>query len=115
MGDVKFFAAMCSFLGANGDHLDSSPSSLIGSILGLTLIFLATRRLGYPHSLRPLPRPCRHSLVFGGSDFMHGYWDHVRHMWSMSTGPLVDSRALRGSLVLENKFTQKPCAFRSFR
>jgi len=90
MGDVKFLAAMCSFLGAMSITWILPLSSLIGSVLGLTLIFWQRGAWGTRIPYGPFLGLAAILWLFGGGDFMHGYWQHVYHMWTVSTGPIVD-------------------------
>lgn len=90
MGDVKFLAAICSFLGATSITWVLPLSSLIGSILGLSLIFWQRGAWGTRIPYGPFLGLASILWLFGGSDFMHGYWDHVAHMWNLSHSPTVD-------------------------
>ena len=90
MGDVKFLAAICSFLGAMSITWVLPLSSLIGSILGLSLIFWQRGAWGTRIPYGPFLGLASILWLFGGSDFMHGYWDHVAHMWNLSHSPTVD-------------------------
>jgi leader peptidase (prepilin peptidase)/N-methyltransferase len=90
MGDVKFLAAICSFLGAMSITWVLPLSSLIGSILGLTLIFWQRGAWGTRIPYGPFLGLASILWLFGGSDFMHGYWSHVGHLWSVSHTPDVD-------------------------
>ena len=90
MGDVKFLAAICSFLGAMSISWILPLSSLIGSILGLTLIFWQRGAWGTRIPYGPFLGLASILWLFGGADFMHGYWEHVAHMWSVSHAPDVD-------------------------
>jgi len=90
MGDVKFLAAMCSFLGAMSITWILPLSSLIGSILGLTLIFWQRGAWGTRIPYGPFLGLAAILWLFGGSTFMHGYWQHVYDMWYVSNSPLVD-------------------------
>jgi leader peptidase (prepilin peptidase)/N-methyltransferase len=90
MGDVKFLAAICSFLGAESITWVLPLSSLIGSILGLTLIFWQRGAWGTRIPYGPFLGLAAILWLFGGADFMHGYWDHVARMWNLYNSPLVD-------------------------
>lgn len=90
MGDVKFLAAICSFLGAQSITWVLPLSSLIGSILGLTLIFWQRGAWGTRIPYGPFLGLAAILWLFGGADFMHGYWNHVGHMWNLYNSPMVD-------------------------
>jgi leader peptidase (prepilin peptidase) / N-methyltransferase len=94
MGDVKFIAAICSFLGASSIAWILPLSSLIGSVLGLTLIFWQRGAWGTRIPFGPFLGLAAILWLFGGSDFMSAYWNHVGHMWNVSTGPAVDASGL---------------------
>ena len=94
MGDVKFLAAMCAFLGGTSITWILPLSSLIGSILGLSLIFWQRGAWGTRIPYGPFLGMAAVLWLFGGSDFMYGYWQNVAHVWSMSTGPAVDERLI---------------------
>jgi len=92
MGDVKLLAALCAFLGGTSITWILPLSSLIGSILGLTLIFWQRGAWGTRIPYGPFLGLAAILWIFGGSDFMYGYWHNVAHAWSMSTGPMIDER-----------------------
>jgi leader peptidase (prepilin peptidase)/N-methyltransferase len=94
MGDVKFLAAICSFLGITSITWILPLSSLIGSILGLTLIFWQRGAWGTRIPYGPFLGLATILWLFGGSDFMNGYWQHVGHMWTMSNAPMVDEHGI---------------------
>jgi leader peptidase (prepilin peptidase)/N-methyltransferase len=64
-------------------------SSLIGSILGLALIFWQRGAWGTRIPYGPFLGLAAILWLFGGSDFMYAYWNHVAHLWNMSTAPTV--------------------------
>ena len=90
MGDVKFLAAICSFLGAMSITWVLPLSSLIGSVLGLTLIFWQRGAWGTRIPYGPFLGLAAILWLFGGADFMHGYWNHVASMWNLYNSPMVD-------------------------
>ena len=90
MGDVKLLAALCSFLGASSIAWILPLSSLIGSILGLALIFWQRGAWGTRIPYGPFLGLAAILWIFGGSDFMAQYWAHVGHSWNMATGPMVN-------------------------
>jgi leader peptidase (prepilin peptidase) / N-methyltransferase len=94
MGDVKFLAAICSFLGATSITWILPLSSLIGSILGIALIFWQRGAWGTRIPYGPFLGLAAILWLFGGSDFMNAYWQHVGHMWSVSTSPPVGESML---------------------
>jgi leader peptidase (prepilin peptidase)/N-methyltransferase len=94
MGDVKFLAAMCSFLGGSSIAWILPLSSLIGSVLGIILIFVQRGAWGTRIPFGPFLGLAAILWLFGGSDFMNAYWQHVEHAWSISTGPMVDPRMI---------------------
>ena len=94
MGDVKFLAAMCSFLGAMSISWILPLSSLIGSILGLTLIFIQRGAWGTRIPYGPFLGMAAVLWLFGGSDFMHGYWEHAAQVWGEWWSPMADERLL---------------------
>lgn len=94
MGDVKFLAAMCAFLGATSITWILPLSSLIGSVLGLALIFWQRGAWGTRIPYGPFLGLAAILWLFGGADFMNGYWHHVAHMWTMTTGPAISDEAI---------------------
>jgi leader peptidase (prepilin peptidase)/N-methyltransferase len=94
MGDVKFLAAICSFLGASSIAWTLPLSSLIGSGLGLILIFWQRGAWGTRIPYGPFLGLAAILWLFGGADFMNAYWHHVGHLWDMSTGPMLDGRSV---------------------
>ena len=94
MGDVKFLAAICSFFGASSIAWILPLSSLIGSILGIALIFFQRGAWGTRIPFGPFIGLAALFWLFGGSDVMASYWQHVGHIWNMSTAPMVDAHGL---------------------
>jgi leader peptidase (prepilin peptidase)/N-methyltransferase len=94
MGDVKFLAAMCAFLGGTSITWILPLSSLIGSILGLALIFWQRGAWGTRIPYGPFLGLAAILWLFGGSDFMYGYWEHVGHVWNLWNSPMVDERLI---------------------
>ncbi len=90
MGDVKFLAAMCSFLGATSITWILPLSSLIGSVLGLTLIFWQRGAWGTRIPYGPFLGLAAILWLFGGSEFMFNYWANVSHVWNMTMSPMVN-------------------------
>ena len=94
MGDVKLLAALCSFLGGTSIIWILPLSSGIGAILGVGLIFWQRGAWGTRIPYGPFLGLAAILWLFGGSDFMYGYWDHVGHVWNMWNSPLVDERLI---------------------
>ena len=96
MGDVKFLAAMCSFLGMMSITWILPLSSLIGSVLGLTLIFWQRGAWGTRIPYGPFLGLAAILWLFGGSDFMNNYWHHVYVSWSMwnPNAPMIDEKMI---------------------
>ena len=94
MGDVKFLAAICSFLGAVSITWVLPLSAFIGSVLGLSLIFWQRGSWGTRIPYGPFLGLAAILWLFGGSEVTGAYWEHVRHMWSMTTGPMIDPRQI---------------------
>jgi leader peptidase (prepilin peptidase)/N-methyltransferase len=94
MGDVKLLAALCSFLGATSITWILPLSSLIGSALGLMLIFWQRGAWGTRIPYGPFLGLAAILWLFGGSDLTTGYWHHVASAWSTSTGPMIDEKMI---------------------
>ena len=94
MGDVKLLAAMCSFLGAMSITWVLPLSSLIGSILGLALIFWQRGAWGTRIPYGPFLGLAAILWLFGGSGFMVDYWSNVSHSLNMSLAPMVDEKMI---------------------
>jgi leader peptidase (prepilin peptidase) / N-methyltransferase len=89
MGDVKLLAALCSFLGITSISWILPLSSLIGSILGLALIFWQRGAWGTRIPYGPFLGMAAVLWLFGGKEFIDGWWANVGHTWTMSTAPTV--------------------------
>lgn len=94
MGDVKFLAAICSFLGASSIAWVLPLSALIGSGLGLALIIWQRGAWGTRIPYGPFLGLAAILWLFGGSEIMAGYWHHVGQVWHMSMGPIVQPQTL---------------------
>jgi len=92
MGDVKLLAALCAFLGGTSITWILPLSSLIGSVLGLSLIFWQRGAWGTRIPYGPFLGLAAILWIFGGSDIMNAYWHNVAHAWTMSTGPMLDEK-----------------------
>jgi leader peptidase (prepilin peptidase)/N-methyltransferase len=88
MGDVKLLAAMGSFLGIMSISWILPLSSLIGSILGIALIFWQRGAWGTRIPYGPFLGLAAVLWLFGGSDITHAYWHHVWSAWS-ANGPMT--------------------------
>jgi leader peptidase (prepilin peptidase)/N-methyltransferase len=88
MGDVKLLAAMCAFLGSMSITWILPLSSLIGSVLGIALIFYQRGAWGTRIPYGPFLGLAAVLWLFGGSDLTLAYWHHVWGAWS-TTNPMV--------------------------
>jgi leader peptidase (prepilin peptidase)/N-methyltransferase len=91
MGDVKFLAAMCAFLGGSSICWILPISSLIGAGLGALLVFVQRGAWGTRIPFGPFLGIAVILWLFGGHDFMNAYWQHVYDVWHMSTAPMVNA------------------------
>jgi leader peptidase (prepilin peptidase)/N-methyltransferase len=94
MGDVKLLAALCSFLGAMSITWILPLSSGIGAILGVSLILWQCGAWGTRIPYGPFLGLAAIVWIFGGSDFMHWYWNNAAHTWNMSTAPMIDEKMI---------------------
>jgi leader peptidase (prepilin peptidase)/N-methyltransferase len=94
MGDVKLLAAMCSFLGMMSITWMLPLSSLIGSILGVALIFWQRGAWGTRIPYGPFLGLAAVLWLFGGSAIMHFYWDNVYRSFTLYMSPMVDAKML---------------------
>jgi leader peptidase (prepilin peptidase)/N-methyltransferase len=90
MGDVKFLAAICSFLGAMSITWTLPLAAAIGAVLGLALIVWQKGAWGTRIPFGPFLGLAALAWLFGGAALTHAYWSHVGHLWNISTGPMVD-------------------------
>ncbi len=88
MGDVKILAAMCAFLGSMSITWILPFSSLVGSVLGIALIFWQRGAWGTRIPYGPFLGLAAILWLFGGSELTHTYWNHVSHAWS-TTNPMA--------------------------
>jgi leader peptidase (prepilin peptidase)/N-methyltransferase len=88
MGDVKLLAAMCAFLGSMSITWILPLSSLIGSILGIALIFYQRGAWGTRIPYGPFLGLAAVLWLFGGMEVTQAYWHHVWSAWS-TTNPMV--------------------------
>jgi leader peptidase (prepilin peptidase)/N-methyltransferase len=89
MGDVKFLAAICSFLGPTSITWVLPLSAFIGAGLGAGLIFWQRGAWGTRIPYGPFLGLAAILWLFGGASLTQAYWSHVGEMWHMSTAPMV--------------------------
>jgi len=94
MGDIKFLAAISAFLGGTSITFILPLSSLIGSILGLALIFWQRGAWGTRIPYGPFLGLAAIVWLFGGREFMFGYWENVGHVWNLWNSAIVDPTTL---------------------
>lgn len=87
MGDVKFLAAMCAFLGAMSITWILPLSSFIGSVLGLVLIFWQRGAWGTRIPYGPFLGLAAILWLFGGADFTRSYWANAGHAYQQAMAP----------------------------
>jgi leader peptidase (prepilin peptidase)/N-methyltransferase len=89
MGDVKFIAAICSFLGTASLIWTITVSSAIGAILGVAMILWQRGAWGTRIPYGPFLGLAAIGWLFGGSDLTWGWLHSVQHNWSVSHTPDV--------------------------
>jgi leader peptidase (prepilin peptidase)/N-methyltransferase len=89
MGDVKFIAAICSFLGVTSLIWTITVSSAIGAILGVALILWQRGAWGTRIPYGPFLGLAAIAWLFGGQDITWGWLHSVQHNWSVSHTPEV--------------------------
>jgi leader peptidase (prepilin peptidase)/N-methyltransferase len=89
MGDVKFVAAICSFLGLTSLIWTITVSSLIGAVLGVGLILWQRGAWGTRIPYGPFLGLAAIAWIFGGSDITWAWIHNVQHNWGVSTGPVT--------------------------
>jgi leader peptidase (prepilin peptidase)/N-methyltransferase len=87
MGDVKFIAAICSFLGPVSLIWTITVSSLIGAILGVALILWQRGSWGTRIPYGPFLGLAAVGWLFGGSVVTYDWLHTVQHNWSVSHSP----------------------------
>ena len=85
---------MCAFLGGMSISWILPLSSLVGSILGVALIFWQRGAWGTRIPYGPFLGLAAMLWLFGGSDFTYAYWETSPHTWNMSTVPMVDANMI---------------------
>jgi leader peptidase (prepilin peptidase)/N-methyltransferase len=89
MGDVKFLAAMGSFLGASSIVWILPLSSLIGSGLGFALIIWQRGAWGTRIPFGPFLGLAALLWLFGGRELYEAWWANTTHVWNVSTSPQI--------------------------
>ena len=90
MGDVKFIAAICSFLGVVSLIWTITVSSAIGAILGVALILWQRGAWGTRIPYGPFLGLAAVAWLFGGHDLTWGWLiNDVLHNWCVSHTPDV--------------------------
>jgi leader peptidase (prepilin peptidase)/N-methyltransferase len=94
MGDVKLLAAMCAFLGGMSITWVLPVSAIFGSILGVCLILWQRGAWGTRIPYGPFLGLAAILWIFGGSDFMHAYWQNTYHAWSQWNSPMIEEKMI---------------------
>jgi leader peptidase (prepilin peptidase)/N-methyltransferase len=89
MGDVKFVAAICSFLGLTSLIWTITVSSAVGAFLGVGLILWQRGAWGTRIPYGPFLGLAAIGWIFGGSDITWAWLHSVQHNWGVSTGPVI--------------------------
>lgn len=89
MGDVKFIAAISSFLGTMSLSWTIPVSAAIGAVLGVSLILWQRGSWGTRIPYGPFLGLAAIAWLFGGSYVMHAYWNQVLHVWNITHAPVV--------------------------
>ena len=87
MGDVKFVAAICSFLGMVSLIWTITISACIGSVLGLLLIVLQRGAWGTRIPYGPFLGLAAIAWLFGGNDATWAYIHNLQHNWGVVNTP----------------------------
>jgi len=94
MGDVKLVAALCSFLGITSLSWVLPLSSIIGSVLGLSLIFWQRGAWGTRIPYGPFLGLAAILWLFGGSEVTNAWWNYNFHSYSALTAPMVNEKMI---------------------
>jgi leader peptidase (prepilin peptidase)/N-methyltransferase len=94
MGDVKLLAALCSFLGILSISWILPLSSLIGAILGVTLIVVQRGAWGTRIPYGPFLGLAAILWLFGGANLTYDYWHYTTSSWSSLTAPMIDEKMI---------------------
>jgi leader peptidase (prepilin peptidase)/N-methyltransferase len=89
MGDVKFIAAICAFLGATSTLWTVVVSSIIGAVLGLAIIAVQRGSWGTRIPYGPFLGLAAVFWLFGGDYATHAYLDRILHIWNITHAPFV--------------------------
>lgn len=87
MGDVKFVAAICSFLGITSLIWTITVSSAIGAILGVVLILWQKGAWGTRIPYGPFLGLAAIAWIFGGHDITYAWLNNVEHNWGVAMTP----------------------------
>jgi leader peptidase (prepilin peptidase)/N-methyltransferase len=91
MGDIKFIAAICSFLGMVSLIWTITVSSAVGAILGVALILWQRGAWGTRIPYGPFLGLAAVAWLFGGADITWGWLHSVQHNWSVAHTPDITS------------------------
>jgi leader peptidase (prepilin peptidase)/N-methyltransferase len=94
MGDVKFLAAMGAFLGPESITWIVPISAMIGSILGLILIFSQRGAWGTRIPFGPFLGLAVILWLFGGEHLTRSYWENAANTYSQAMAPMVDEKSV---------------------
>jgi leader peptidase (prepilin peptidase)/N-methyltransferase len=94
MGDVKLVAAMCSFFGMVSMLWLLPLSAIIGSILGVALILFQRGAWGTRIPYGPFLGLAAILWLFGGAEFIHGWWANTFTAYSSLTSPMIDEKMI---------------------
>jgi leader peptidase (prepilin peptidase)/N-methyltransferase len=94
MGDVKFLAAMCAFLGGTSITWILPLSACVGAALGLIMIAVQRGAWGTRIPYGPFLGLAAVLWLFGGSNLTFSYWEHLGQAWQESNAPLIDERLI---------------------
>jgi len=94
MGDVKFLAAMCAFLGGTSITWILPLSACVGAALGLIMIAVQRGAWGTRIPYGPFLGLAAVLWLFGGSNLTFNYWEHLGQAWRESNAPLIDERLI---------------------
>ncbi len=87
MGDVKFVAALCSFLGMASLIWTITVSSAIGAVLGVGLILWQRGAWGTRIPYGPFLGLAAIAWLFGGNDITWAWITNVQHNFGVATTP----------------------------
>jgi leader peptidase (prepilin peptidase)/N-methyltransferase len=93
MGDVKFVAAICSFLGMTSLVWTITVSSAVGAVLGVGLILWQRGAWGTRIPYGPFLGLAAIGWLFGGDDITWAWVHSVQHNFGVATTPVVSPLA----------------------